>query len=360
MRPKIIKLHGDFLYDNIKNTLAELESLENNTKRKLKQFAQEYGLVVLGYSGRDRSVMDTLELLLRDDENYKQGVYWCRHRNSEIPTRLRSLLRRDRVYLVETDGFDEFMADFHTAARLNLPRPIAQPLDMARDRARLLTDGSDTTSDHNVIESHRRDVLRAIDTHTIVIPHSVSAAILRSKGNLEEAVLLWKKAHLEDPSDEDITRQYAEALAEAGKDDELAQLVLEADLNIWDKTYLLLRASHNQDVVDLASAELDGGVEIMDSSDYDRAVVRINRAIALKRLDRRDEMMMDIRVLEESGVTVEPNIKAGVAALKGERDAMLDAIRTGLGHSLSPHSLRVFPVFEDYRSDPEFMELADL
>ena len=64
-RPKIIKLHGDFLYDNIKNTLAELETLETNTKRKLNQFAQEYGLIVLGYSGRDRSVMDTLELLLR-------------------------------------------------------------------------------------------------------------------------------------------------------------------------------------------------------------------------------------------------------------------------------------------------------
>ena len=38
-RPKIIKLHGDFLYDNIKNTLAELETLETNTKRKLSQFA---------------------------------------------------------------------------------------------------------------------------------------------------------------------------------------------------------------------------------------------------------------------------------------------------------------------------------
>ena len=57
-RPKIIKLHGDFLYDNIKNTLAELETLETNTKRKLNQFAQEYGLVVIGYGGRDRSVMD--------------------------------------------------------------------------------------------------------------------------------------------------------------------------------------------------------------------------------------------------------------------------------------------------------------
>ncbi|HID3221816.1 TPA: SIR2 family protein [Enterobacter cloacae] len=31
-RPKIIKLHGDFLFDNIKNTIRELESLEDNMR----------------------------------------------------------------------------------------------------------------------------------------------------------------------------------------------------------------------------------------------------------------------------------------------------------------------------------------
>jgi len=46
-RPKIIKLHGDFLYDNIRNTKSELETLEANTRRKLPQFSLEYGLVVL-------------------------------------------------------------------------------------------------------------------------------------------------------------------------------------------------------------------------------------------------------------------------------------------------------------------------
>ena len=108
-RPKIIKLHGDFLFDNIKNTLSELETLESNTKRKLQQFAQEYGLVVLGYSGRDRSVMDTLELLLRDENNYRQGVYWCQMRGAPKSSRLESLLKKPRVYLVEVDGFDQFL-----------------------------------------------------------------------------------------------------------------------------------------------------------------------------------------------------------------------------------------------------------
>ena len=200
-RPKIIKLHGDYLYDNIRNTLAELETLETNTKRKLNQFAQEYGLVVLGYSGRDRSVMDTLELLLRTDENYKQGVYWCLRRSATIPNRLQSLLRKDRVYLVEIDGFDEFAADLHRAAKLTLPKPIARPFEMAKDRARLFTDIDPTLKSHPVIGSHVREVLGSISTHSPQMPSSVHAEILSSTGRTEDAILAWKQAYDEDPED---------------------------------------------------------------------------------------------------------------------------------------------------------------
>ena len=139
-RPKIIKLHGDFLYDNIKNTLRELETLESNTQAKFLQFAQEYGLVVVGYSGRDRSVMDTLELLLRNDDYFKHGIYWCIREGEQTGKRLRSLLRRDRVYTVVISGFDQFMAELHTKAGLPLAAPVAKPLIAARDRARLFLD----------------------------------------------------------------------------------------------------------------------------------------------------------------------------------------------------------------------------
>lgn len=127
-RPKIIKLHGDFLYDNIKNTVRELETLEENMKRKIMQFAQEYGLVVVGYSGRDRSVMDVLEMLVRSEEYLKQGIYWCVREGGEIGGRLRYLLRKDRVYLVEIPGFDEFMAYINDRAELELPAPVADPI----------------------------------------------------------------------------------------------------------------------------------------------------------------------------------------------------------------------------------------
>ena len=49
------------------------------------------------------------------------------------------------------------------------------------------------------------------------------------------------------------------------------------------------------------------------------AYIRINRAIALKRLGRIDEMMADLDFLEDNGHTDETNIRVGVAALRGDK-----------------------------------------
>lgn len=112
-RPKIVKLHGDYLFDDIKSTVRETESLEENTRKKLIEFGREFGLVVAGYSGCDRSVMDVLHYLLRSDDYFKHGIYWCIRKGDEPSDELLKLLWRDRVYFVEIDGFDEVMASLH-------------------------------------------------------------------------------------------------------------------------------------------------------------------------------------------------------------------------------------------------------
>ncbi len=113
-RPKVIKLHGDYLFDDIKSTLRETESLEQNTKEKLVEFCKEFGLIVIGYSGNDRSIMDVLEYLTKQDNYLKNGVYWCLRKDDEISPSLRNLLWKDKVYPVLIDGFDEFMAKAHS------------------------------------------------------------------------------------------------------------------------------------------------------------------------------------------------------------------------------------------------------
>ena len=114
-RPKIIKLHGDYLFDNIKTTLRETETLETNMRQKFQEFAKDYGLIVVGYSGQDRSIMDILTFLLQQEDYFKNGIYWCirKGEGGSINGELKKLLWRDRVFYVEIDGFDELMAELN-------------------------------------------------------------------------------------------------------------------------------------------------------------------------------------------------------------------------------------------------------
>jgi hypothetical protein len=110
-RPKIIKLHGDYLFDSIKSSLKETESLENNTREKLVEFAKEYGLIFVGYAGNDNSIMDVIKYLLKQEDYLRNGIYWCKRRGDQISPELFKLLNHEKVYWVEIDGFDELMAE---------------------------------------------------------------------------------------------------------------------------------------------------------------------------------------------------------------------------------------------------------
>lgn len=112
-RPKIIKVHGDYLFDSIKSTLNETESLEINTREKLIEFTKKYGMIFIGYAGNDRSIIDVINYLLRQDEFLGNGIYWCIRKNDEINPDLHKILKRERVYYIEIDGFDEALAELH-------------------------------------------------------------------------------------------------------------------------------------------------------------------------------------------------------------------------------------------------------
>lgn len=57
--------------------------------------------------------MDVLQYLLRSDDYFKHGIYWCIRKGDSPSDELMKLLWRDRVYFVEIDGFDELMASLH-------------------------------------------------------------------------------------------------------------------------------------------------------------------------------------------------------------------------------------------------------
>lgn len=213
-RPKIIKLHGDFLFDNIKNTIRELESLEQNTQDKFKQYSSEFGFIVLGYSGNDRSVMDTFNTLLRFDQYFPNGIYWCIRKGSKVSDKVDMLTRFPKFKIVEIDGFDEFSADVHSSLNLALQPEMADPYSALAMRLNTLMDKIKIPESgvvHSVIEndikalgrqisrfSEKNDV--SIDTGSKIeklpIPYGLLSNLNSRNGKFEDA-LFYRMKELE-------------------------------------------------------------------------------------------------------------------------------------------------------------------
>ena len=77
--PQIVYLHGSVDHYTDKNSLAEIdESLDEALVSRLVHLLRDHPLIVIGYRGAERSVMQHL-LINRIDETdgYRHGIYWC-------------------------------------------------------------------------------------------------------------------------------------------------------------------------------------------------------------------------------------------------------------------------------------------
>jgi tetratricopeptide (TPR) repeat protein len=214
LRPKIIKLHGDFLFDNIKNTIRELETLEQNTQDKFKQYASEFGFIVLGYSGNDRSVMDTFNTLLRFDQYFPHGIYWCVRKGSILSDKVDSLRRFPKFKIIEIEGFDEFSAEVHSKLNLTLQPEMADPYSALAIRLNSLMEKINIPESgviHPIIEMDIKALGRKISKFTenndisidtgnkievLPIPYGLLSNIRARNGNFEEA-LIYRMKELE-------------------------------------------------------------------------------------------------------------------------------------------------------------------
>lgn len=363
-RAKIIKLHGDFLFEDIKNTPSETSRLEKNMELKLSQFGQEYGLVVIGYGGRDNSVMSILEQLLANSDYFKHGVYWCIKRGETPRERVQKLLTKDRVHVIEINGFDEFMALVHNRANLQLPPLLVNPMAVAEQRSKVFCSVPDSLREDETI---RRDIARVLDSLAIPkisvhrkgtkervpleeLPNQVKAAILRDQGDLNGSLEYMRLAIVEDKKNPICAYEYAHALASLDKKQDLKEFIKNSAVTDDNISYFMLFTDDDNALVDFASKKLQ--------IDPGNIYVRINRAIAYKRLKNTDAMNKDLKKLEE----LQPDdvVVCGIAALKKNREEMFKLLDIALNKKLIIlDNIQRFPVFEDYRMDAEFKKFIE-
>src|SRR5258705_2915189 len=106
-----IALHGDFKYSPLKNTGNELDNQHDIFVNALEQHLYDKHLVVVGYSGRDKSLMEAIKKACA-----KPGagmLFWCGYGyeiNSHVSDLLNSVNSTGRKgYYIPTDGFDTMM-----------------------------------------------------------------------------------------------------------------------------------------------------------------------------------------------------------------------------------------------------------
>ncbi len=114
--PLLVKLHGDFQSRQLKNIRQELQSQDAQLRRALVDMCKRSGLVVVGYSGRDDSIMHALEEAIDGGHGYPSGLFWFCQSGIQPLARVESFLDTARssgidAHFVEVGTFDELMGD---------------------------------------------------------------------------------------------------------------------------------------------------------------------------------------------------------------------------------------------------------
>ena len=131
--PMCAKLHGDFHSRRLKNTSDELRAQDEELRSCLLTACRSQGLAIIGYSGRDASVMDTLDEAVASGRGCPAGLFWFHRPESDCLPRVTTLInnasaRGIDAHLIDVETFDELMADV-LSLMPDIPAEVSQLLD---------------------------------------------------------------------------------------------------------------------------------------------------------------------------------------------------------------------------------------
>lgn len=150
--PTVVKLHGDFRYDPLQNTEDELQKLEESLHNYLLEASTKRGLIVIGYSGSDESVLKTLEKALEKPNSFPKGLIWCIPKDIIPNERLIKIInlankQNQRSGFMTIDSFDYFLHELYKTCSFKNQYidSIADERFAQRQFFRLTQNQSDTT-----------------------------------------------------------------------------------------------------------------------------------------------------------------------------------------------------------------------
>ena len=171
----IVKLHGDFKYGDLKNTSDELKNQDETLRNKLVDYLPDKNLVVIGYSGRDKSLMDSLK------EAYsKPGagiLFWCGYGNkiTEEVSELLDYIGQNgrRAFYINTDGFDNTM--------LNLTKHIIEDEDELKKEFAEIKKGYEFSNDFSEFNMNVSRVNKVLKSNLFPINFPKEVLVFNAK-----------------------------------------------------------------------------------------------------------------------------------------------------------------------------------
>lgn len=139
--PLVAKLHGDYQSVAIKNTGPELEEQDARMRHVLVEAGKRFGMIFVGYSGRDASIMDALTATLADPSPFPNGLYWVTSSASRLLPAVMEFLERAQlagvdVLIVECATFDELAGEIMKTT--DLPTVLFDWVMLGRPTPRLV------------------------------------------------------------------------------------------------------------------------------------------------------------------------------------------------------------------------------
>ena len=100
----IVKPHGDYQQETIRNTRGELAHLGEEITAELIEIVDRYGLVIVGYGGADQAIAD---IIRRRSSRY--GLSWVARGEPGMPAR--SVIDATGGRLIQRETAAEFASD---------------------------------------------------------------------------------------------------------------------------------------------------------------------------------------------------------------------------------------------------------
>lgn len=165
-----IALHGDYKFSTLKNTEKELDNQNEKFKEHLANYHIDKNLIVIGYSGRDKSLMQAIKSAFT-----KSGagrLYWCGYGdqlNGEVKELILQIRQSGReAYYVSTDGFDKTLIHLSKSAFEDnhiISKKIQEALEISDDEEYFKTEFS--------LDFLRTDKYIKSNLHPIVFPKEI-------------------------------------------------------------------------------------------------------------------------------------------------------------------------------------------